>query len=316
MSNIDNIENTYYNNQYLLTVRVMSGISLACCLLVVISFCSFSSLRKASGHYSLWVALANILHCVCVIFDGASGTILCSVTGFVRVYANLAMFVVNILMANRMVALMTPQQQQQSLRHRSQSQARSQSSSVFSYGGQLKVSLYEFLLVWAAPLTLTSVPFLIGHGVGYGKPEGGRYCWLNSAGWDKENRYLFLYYYIPLWVTMVYITAIYAYIFFEGKAKIAHFVALCERINRNNDGRTNSGLDGCTVGLRIQKLINTLRWYPFNLLFVNVVRTVITIMVFYQRPPITLLIIRKYILGSYNVWHCLFTLHFFFLLFY
>jgi hypothetical protein len=289
--NIDvaNVESSYYSTKYLLTVRVLAGISLASCVLVVVSFLSFSSLRKASGHYSLWVALSNILHCLCVIIDGGQGTILCSVTGFLRAYANFAMFVVSVLMASRMVSLLEPQ------RLPSRAFPSATPSTMYSYGGRLRISSYELLLVWVAPIPLACVPFLAGGGAGYGKPPDGQWCWLNSAGWSGQNRYLFLYYYVPFWLTVFYVCCIYGYIFIEGRKRIDKFVSASTRA-------VNSQLDASVVAARIERLINTLRWYPFNLVFVNIVPFIITIMVFWVEPNTTLLILRE-LCNSSCFWH-------------
>lgn len=179
------------NNEYLEYVRILNGISLAASLLVVLSFASFIELRRATGHYSLWVALANILNSFFVILDGKSGSTQCEVSAFGRTYANFATLAVSVTLANRLVQLFDVENQNR----------------------RITIGKREVFFVWVCPLIVSLVPFTIN---AYGKPPGGRWCWLNQhASID-----FFLFYYAPLWLTLAYTLVVYSYIYSIGHAKV------------------------------------------------------------------------------------------------
>lgn len=193
---------TVYEDHFLLMTRVLTGISGAACLLVVVSFASFPQLRWASGHYSLWVALANLINAACTFADGRRGSVQCEVTAWGRTFGGLAQVAVSVVIANRLLVLFASHAEGQdggagpgadgalerggeSLGMRARrllSQTRSLSlvRGVGGRGraargrgrGQLNIGWRQFVAVWVLPLLLSLVPFVLNS---YGKPEGGQW---------------------------------------------------------------------------------------------------------------------------------------------
>lgn len=193
-----------FKHGYLLTIRIINGVSLAASLMVILSFLMFKPLRRASGHYSAWVAISNIINCFFVMLDGKVGTEQCMMSAFGRTYANFVSLAVAVVIADRIYWLV-------------QGTGKS--------GSSLRIGRKEFILVWVLPIFPSLIPFFFN---AYGKPPGGRWCWLNQHANDE----LFLFYYGPLWMVIVYTFVIYleTYRVAQQKVRVYSFGAflLCD----------------------------------------------------------------------------------------
>lgn len=140
---------TLVDDHFLLTIRVLQGISVTACLAVVVSFVSFQEMRKASGHLSLWVALGNIISGAAKIMDGEIGTIQCSFSAFGRTFGSLVLITLCGVTAWRIDAL-------------------------FNKGAppNMSISRKEFVLIWVVPLFISIMPFFTDS---YGKQAGGKW---------------------------------------------------------------------------------------------------------------------------------------------
>ena len=275
---------TYLFGSYNVIIRSLNGVGGGLSLLVVVSFVSFKNLRNASGHYSLWVALANILNAIFVMMDGKQGSLQCEFSGFGRTYANFVSLAVSIIIANRMYSLFQPPSNnsntdnsnnpfihvfnkiKQLFIHQAPSTQESSShismigSNEFSkkeiYRKQLRIGLIEFYICWLVPIIFTAIPWMQGQ-EDYGKPNNGEWCWINQTGWNNFH-YLFLFYYIPLWFTIIYTCYIYGHLYIQGYNRIL---------------MSNSNVVQGQAVTRLHILINKLKWYPFNLTFCNLFPT-------------------------------------------
>ena len=175
--------NESYNENFDLSVRICCGISGLSCLFVIISFFKFESLRKASGHYSLWVALSNLLIAGFTFMDGHRGSLQCEISAFGRSYARFVSLSVSVVLAVRVRSLFLSTEDAANRNTRVSSIANASrffrslsNQSVSSVTNRKKKNLAigkdEVFCVWIFPFFLAWIPFLVN---GYGKPVGGKW---------------------------------------------------------------------------------------------------------------------------------------------
>lgn len=253
-----------YDDSDVVVVRTMTA-----CLLVVISFCSFRVLRSASGHYSVWVALANILNDAAVMTFAAADSPQCAAMGFLRTYAMFAAFAVSVVIATRVHMLFhgadtSPLQQLVNeacacVGFAPLFGAGATTNSVVArqrrWGRGLRVSLEDVFFVWVAPAPLACIPLLFGPY--YGRSQGQQFCWLTTDA--QEVPYLYLYYFVPLWCTIAYTVFLYGSIVYWAR----------RRMKADADSPASR---------RTRALLKKLVWYPFNLVFCTMFSTVYAVM--------------------------------------
>ena len=176
------------------TEIICASFSSTGCLLIILSYWLFPSLRVFSGHLSFYLAISGLgtAFCLCL-YEGSlkENGIICNIQGFGFIYfANVTIATASYISWVLYLVF------------------------IGNLGNNSKVEISRGVTVaiWSAPLVLASIPLVTDN---YDEHAEVRICWIHSRGQDEQKAFLLqlFCFYLPLGVAMVFNLRVFALLF-------------------------------------------------------------------------------------------------------